>query len=195
MPEALIHFIIPLFLILTIGINLRNSILISSLAVIPDADIIFGVHRSISHSVFFLLALGTVIILILDYLKVGKMSEKLLVILVLLSHPFLDMFGGFTPILWPIFDKSVYVFTQLTTNMGNILDLNLIFKVNLERTVFSRVDGDGPIFTSGGFAITLVLLAGFAMKDLSIRAIRARGMRNMARCGIVTIEKIFRNKF
>lgn len=186
MPEPLIHFIIPLFLLLMLGLNLKKSALISLLAIIPDLDVIFRVHRSISHSIIFILVLSTAIILVLNHLKIGNKSEKLLAILVLLSHPFLDTFNGFTPILWPVFDKSIYVFTELTTNMNNVLDLNLIFRVNLEKTVFYKINGgDGPIFTSQGFGITLVLLTGLVLRNLSVRV---HGITNIIRYGIVDIE-------
>ena len=185
MPEPLIHFIIPLFLLIMLGISLKKSVLISSLAIVPDLDVIFHVHRSISHSVIFILALSTIVILILNYLKIGNKSEKLLIMLVLLSHPFLDMFGGFTPILWPIFDKSIYIFTELTTNMNNVLDLNLIFKINFEKTVFYKITGgDGPIFTSQGFGIALVLLTGLAMRNLSVKV---HYVTNLMRYGIIVI--------
>lgn len=187
MPEPLIHFIIPLFLLLMLGFNLKKSILISSLAIIPDLDVIFHVHRSISHSIIFILAVTIPIILILNYLKIGNKNEKLIAILVILSHPFLDMFGGYTPILWPLFDKSVYIFTELNTNMNNVLDLNLIFKVNFEKTIFYKVTGgEGPIFTSQGFGIALVLMIGLAMKNLSIKI---HSITNLMRYGIIYITK------
>ncbi len=187
MPEPLIHFIIPLFLLIMLGINLKKSVLISSLAIIPDLDVIFGVHRSSSHSIIIILIVSIVTILILNYLKIGKNSEYLLAILVLLSHPFMDMFGWYTPILWPVADKSIYIFTELTTNMNSVLDLNLIFKINFEKTIFYKINGgDGPIFTSQGFGISLVLLIGLLMKNISVRV---NGVTNLVRYGIIIIEK------
>lgn len=187
MPEPLIHFIIPLFLLIMLGFNLKKSILISSLAIIPDLDVIFHVHRSMSHSIIFIIVVIIPIILILNYLKIGNKNEKLMAILVILSHPFLDMFGGYTPILWPLIDKSVYIFTELTTNMNNVLDLNLIFKVNFDKTIFYKITGgEGPIFTSQGFGITLVLLIGLAMKNLSIKIYN---ITNLMRYGIIDVEK------
>lgn len=187
MPEPLIHFIIPLFLLIMLGINLKKSVLISALAIIPDLDVIFGVHRSSSHSIIIILIVSIVTILILNYLKIGKNSEYLLAILVLLSHPFMDMFGWYTPILWPVADKSIYIFTELTTNMNSVLDLNLIFKINFEKTIFYKINGgDGPIFTSQGFGISLVLLIGLLMKNISVRV---NGVTNLVRYGIIIIEK------
>ena len=192
MPEPLIHFIIPLFLLIMLGFNLKKSILISSLAIIPDLDVIFHVHRSISHSIIFIIVLIIPIILILNYLKIGNKNEKLMAILVILSHPFLDMFGGYTPILWPLIDKSVYIFTELTINMNNVLDLNLIFKINFDKTIFYKITGgDAPIFTSQGFGITLVLLIGLAMKNLSIKI---HNVTKVMRYGIIDIEKRNRKK-
>ncbi len=189
MPEPLTHFIIPLFLLLILGFNLKKSVLISSLAIVPDLDVIFGVHRSISHSVIIILILSAIVVLILNYLKIGKKSDMLVGILVLLSHPFLDMFGGFTPILWPVFDKSISIFTELTTNLNNVLDLNLIFKINFEKTIFYKVHGDGPIFTSEGFGLALVLLTGLAMKNLSIRIHGVKNLIKLVRYGIIFMNK------
>lgn len=187
MPEPLIHFIIPLFLLIMLGFNLKKSVLISSLAIIPDLDVIFHVHRSISHSIIFIIVVIIPIILILNYLKIGNKNEKLMAILVILSHPFLDMFGGYTPILWPLIDKSVYIFTELTTNMSNVLDLNLIFNVNFDKTIFYKITGgEGPIFTSQGFGITLLLLIGLAMKNLSVKI---DNITNLMRYGIIDVEK------
>ena len=186
MPEPLIHFIIPLFILIILGFNLKKSVIISSLAIIPDLDVIFHVHRSVSHSILFILALTIPIILMLNYLKIGKKSEMMIATLVILSHPFMDMFNGSTPILWPLFDKSIYIFTELTTNMNNVLDLNLIFKINFEKTVFYRTTGDGPIFTSQGVGIALVLLIGLAVKHLSIKIHSAT---SLMRYGIIVIEK------
>lgn len=192
MPEPLIHFIVPLFLLIMLGINVKKSVLLSSLAIIPDLDVIFGVHRSSSHSIIVILISTITIVLILNYLRMGKKSEYLLAVLVLLSHPFMDMFGWYTPILWPATDKSIYIFTELTTNMNNLLDLNLIFNVNFEKTVFYKINGgDGPIFTSQGFGITLVLLTGLVLKNLSIKV---NGIANLMKYCIIIIEKRFKNR-
>ena len=190
MPEPLIHFIIPLFLLIMLGISIKKSILLSSLTIIPDLDVIFGVHRSSSHSIIVILMASVATVLILNYLKIGKNSEYLLAILVLLSHPFMDMFGWYTPILWPVTDKSIYIFTELTTNMNNVLDLNLIFDIKFKETVFYKINGgDGPIFTSQGFGVSLVLLTGLMLKNISIRV---NGVTNLMRHGIIIIEKMLK---
>ncbi len=190
MPEPLIHFIIPFFLLVMLGFSLRKAALISLLAVIPDLDVIFHVHRSISHSVFFILVVIVPVILILDYFNNKLRKEMTVAVLVILSHPFMDMFTGYTPVLWPLFDKSIYIFTELTTNMNNVFDLNLIFKVNLDKIIFLQTTNrDAPIFTSQGVGISLVLLAGFAMKNLSIKIYNAT---NLMRYFFINSDK--RNK-
>lgn len=190
MPEPLIHFVIPFFLLVMLGFNLRKAALISLLAVIPDLDVIFHVHRSVSHSVIFILVVTVPIILILDYFNNKLRKEMIVAVLVILSHPFMDMFTGYTPILWPLLDKSIYIFTELTANMNNIFDLNLIFKINFDKIIFLQTTNrDAPIFTSQGVGISLVLLAGLAMKDLSTRI---HNTTNLMRYFIINSEK--RNK-
>ena len=172
MPEPLIHFIIPFFILIMLGYNVKKSALISSLAIVPDLDVLFRVHRSVSHSIFFILIFSIPITIMLLYLakkfsKKFSSADAIMTTLVMLSHPFMDIFTGFTPILWPLFNQSVYIFTELTTNMNNILNLNLIFKIQFDKIIFLKTSGDAPIFTGQGIGISLVLLTGLVLKYFS----------------------------
>lgn len=173
MPEPLIHFIVPFFILIMLGYDVKKSAIISSLAVVPDLDVLFHVHRSVSHSIFFILIFTIPITIMLLYFakkfskKLFSVADAIIVILVILSHPFMDVFTGFTPILWPLFNQSVYIFTELTTNMNNILDLNLIFKIQFDKIIFLKTSGDAPIFTGQGVGISLALLTGLVLKYLS----------------------------
>jgi hypothetical protein len=90
---------------------------------------------------------------------------------VVLSHPFMDLFTGYTPLLWPIFNEAIYVVSELRTNMNNVLDLNLKMNIYFEPVMFRQTtDIDAPIFSSIGVAISLVLLIGLALKYYSIRS-------------------------
>ena len=80
----------------------------------------------------------------------------------------MDSFTYFTPIFWPFFNKSIYILTELTTNMNDILDLNLIFQVQFKPTIFYQTpDIDAHIFSSQGVAVSLALLLGLALKHFS----------------------------
>jgi hypothetical protein len=175
MPEPLIHFIIPFFLLIMFGLSIKKAALISSLAVLPDLDVLFHVHRSMSHSAFFILLFSFPLIIITRKFYSKGLSDMIIATLVVLSHPFMDLFTGYTPIFWPIFNKSIYVVSELRTNMNNVLDLNLKMNVYFESVTFRQTtDVDAHIFSSIGVAISLVLLTGLVLKNYSIRPPKPR---------------------
>lgn len=168
MPETLVHFIIPFFLLIMFGFNLKKATLISLLAIVPDFDILFHIHRSLSHSIFFILAICIPAIIIAKKYYKEQYDDFIIATLVILSHPFMDSFTYFTPVFWPFFNKSIYILTELTTNMNDIFDLNLIFQVQLKPIIFYQTqDIDAHIFSSQGVAVSLVLLIGLALKHFS----------------------------
>lgn len=82
----------------------------------------------------------------------------------------MDSFTGQTPVFWPLFNKSICIVTELTTNMNNILDMDLVLDLYLEPIIFYQTtDTDVFVFTSLGVAVSLLLLAGLALKRFSIQ--------------------------
>ena len=168
MPEPLLHFIIPFFLLMMFGFNIKKAVLISSLAILPDFDILFHIHRSMSHSIFFILIFSFPVIIVAKKYYKEQYFETIIATLVVLSHPFMDLFTFYTPVFWPLFNKSIYIITELTTNMNDISDLNLIFQVKFKPIIFYQTqDIDAYIFSSQGVAISLTLLLGLALKHFS----------------------------
>lgn len=170
MPEPLIHFIIPFFLLLTSGLNVKKAALFSTLAVLPDLDVLFHIHRSFSHSVIFILLLSIPAAMIIKKFYKEKFYDSIIATLVILSHPFMDAFTYYTPAFWPLFNKSIYIITELKTNMNDVLDFNLNMGIYFKPIVFYKTTSvDAPIFSSTGVAISLVLLIGLALKYYSIK--------------------------
>ena len=166
MPEPLIHFIIPFSVLIMCGIGVKKSAFIASLAILPDLDVLFHIHRSFSHSMLLILLFCAPVIIIAAAKHSNRIYDALIATLVILSHPFMDLFTYFTPIFWPLFDKSIYVVTEMTTNMNNVSDIHLLFNVYLEPVVFyPTISMDAPIFSSGGVAVSLVLLIGLFLKQ------------------------------
>jgi len=163
MPEPLIHFAIPLFLLTVYGFSLRKAVIISSFAILPDLDVLFHIHRSFSHSIFFILLFFIPAIIISKKYR-QYCIESITALLVTLSHPFMDVFTYYTPIFWPVYSKSLYIIAELTTNMNDVLDLKLTLKLLQKPVVFYHtMNMDAPIFSSSGVALTLVLLTGMAL--------------------------------
>lgn len=170
MPEPLLHFIVPFFLMTMSGLAIKKATLFSLLAVLPDIDVLFHIHRSMSHSIFFILAICIPVIIITDKFYKERFNDSIIATLSILSHPFMDLFTYFTPIFWPLFNKSIYIIAELTTNMNDILDLHLMLNVYFKPIIFYHtMNIDAPIFTSQGVAISSVLLMGLVLKHLSLK--------------------------
>jgi membrane-bound metal-dependent hydrolase YbcI (DUF457 family) len=49
--EPLTHFVVPFAALMLAGVEFQKASIISLLALLPDLDVLFLVHRSLSHSV------------------------------------------------------------------------------------------------------------------------------------------------
>ena len=170
MPEPLIHFIIPFSVLIMCGIGVKKSAFIASLAMVPDLDVLFHVHRSFSHSIFFILLFCAPAITIAAAKHSTRTHDVVIATLVILSHPLMDLFTYFTPIFWPLYNNSIYIVTEMMTNMDNVSQLHLLFDIKLEPVVFYHtISMDAPIFTSQGVAVTLVILVGLVLRYFSLK--------------------------
>lgn len=94
------------------NVRLKKAFLLSLLALTPDLDALFHIHRSISHSAIILLA-----IMILIWLAARKpwiRTQIPFALFALISHLTLDVFTGYTPILWPLSQSSIWIQMELS---------------------------------------------------------------------------------
>jgi len=86
--------------------------------------------------------------------------------LVVLSHPLLDVFDAYTPLLYPIYKESIFVFCRLVTDMSELSDLRFLFEIKTTSTSFSLIapNTDGLVFSSLGIGIGLIILVGMVAK-------------------------------
>jgi membrane-bound metal-dependent hydrolase YbcI (DUF457 family) len=106
--EALLHFAVPFASLRAIGFEWRKALFVSLFALVPDLDVLFHVHRSMSHS-FVVLAIVTLPILAIFYRNKTITTLTLLAALGVSTHLVLDIFGGYTPLLWPISNQSIEI--------------------------------------------------------------------------------------
>ena len=106
MPDLLTHFAVA-FALASPFIGIGRAALAGVVALLPDLDALFHVHRSVTHSAVVLLALALPIAYLAHRLGVGRRTLAL-AIASLASHPVLDAFQTYTPILYP-FLGSIYV--------------------------------------------------------------------------------------
>jgi membrane-bound metal-dependent hydrolase YbcI (DUF457 family) len=84
-----------------VGIDLRRAIFASFVALTPDLDLLFQVHRSQMHS---LIVVGVVAVVLLVFTWKRKTLRSLVQLgtFGVLTHIVLDLFQTSTPVLWPL---------------------------------------------------------------------------------------------
>jgi membrane-bound metal-dependent hydrolase YbcI (DUF457 family) len=158
MPELLLHFAIP-FSISAPIVGVRRAIVVGIVGMLPDVDALLHVHRSMTHSIIIL----TILSLIPLYITSFKLKEKSLALLSLLSlttHPIMDMFQTYTPIIYPISNSSLQVSVKGDVLISQSITPYIQFQITSTQTNFQNFSVmDAPIFTSEGFIISLLLVA------------------------------------
>jgi hypothetical protein len=81
----------------------------------------------------------------------------------------LDLFSGYTPILWPVWSKSVWISLEASLRGGS-LDLEHSFRVLTEPTRFEHLSSfHAPLLTGEGLIISAVLVLPALMAGISMR--------------------------
>ena len=154
--EPLIHFIIPFTVLILLGLRFKEALPLSLLALTPDLDVFFHVHRSPTHSIFILLV--PFILLSPLVLKFKLQKYAVLAFLMLVLHLVLDMFAGYTPIFWPLYDQSVWVIFGSTAKLGSIPNLTLNLRILTKPTIFTYSETfEGVLFTGQSAVISAIL--------------------------------------
>jgi len=176
MPELALHFAVPFALTAPV-LGLRKATVVSFLALVPDLDVFFHVHRSPSHSVILLLVASLVAVGLVSQLKPKFLGLASAGSLALLSHPLMDVFSTYTPILYPLMLESVFVDFEGRLTIGGSATPSSTAQVNTTPTVFESFQRlDAPIFTSEGFIVSVLLVAVPLIMVLLLR-VRTRSKR------------------
>ena len=174
--EPIIHFAIPFAMLLIFGVDVKKALPISMLALVPDFDALFLVHRSFSHSLPVILAAFALASPLIWKFKAQKIA--ILAFLAVSSHLFLDLFSGFTPIMWPFYGYSIDIVIDLMVNMGNSTSLSFHNEILTQPISFDRFeDMTSPLFTGNGLIVSAVLLT------ISIYAVLKLRLNNKNKLG------------
>ena len=158
--EPLIHFVVPFTALMLVGVEARKALPISLLAVLPDLDALFLVHRSPSHSLVVVLSVMVPLLLLTYKFKPRLQGYVLLALLAVGSHLVLDLFTGYIPILWPLYGYSVWIHAELMVHIGGSTSLSPSVKLFTEPTAFQPFQTlDAPLFTDEGVILSAVLLS------------------------------------
>lgn len=175
MVEALLHFAVPFASLRAFGLDWRRTLFVSILALAPDLDILFHVHRSLSHSLV-VLAVIVLPILAIAHKHKAITNLTLLATVGVITHLALDIFGAYTPLLWPISNQAIEIITSLTLHMGSFPYFTLNLGLRTQPYMFGAFQSiDAPVITAEGLAISLVLLVPSLAPLIRNHAIVRRG--------------------
>lgn len=164
--EPLLHLTIPFVLLLLVGIEAKKALPISVLALIPDMDALFYVHRSLSHSIIILSA-AVGLLLLIPNRKTGSRILLALALLAVASHPILDLFTGYTPILWPLYNYSLWLQLELIAHIGSSPSISLSGQMLMEPISFQPFQSlDAPLFTGRGLIISMMLVTSILFRAI-----------------------------
>jgi len=156
--EPLLHSAIAFALAVLLGLRLRWALALGLVGILPDLDVLFFMHRSVSHSI-----LPPLSLLLLSLIAWRSSIPKVPLSAISLgwaSHSFLDLIDDYTPVLFPLSSKSYQLVFESNLTIGSRPSISMSLTA-LERSynygAFTYLDA--PLFTASGLAIGLVLIA------------------------------------
>ena len=160
--DPLMHVLLPLLFLLALRIDTKKAILLAPLAILPDFDAAFNLHRAVFHSFIPVIILPIGLILYSKIKRPEWMLGSLLVLFYLASHIVLDL-GG-VAFAWPFTTDMLYFDPEVTFNMNG--GINFVF--HLQYGIKPYVEMTTTDFLSEtGFAMIFlgVLVAAVFRKD------------------------------
>ena len=161
--EPLVHLVVPFAALMLHGLEWWRAFLIALLALLPDLDVLFRVHRSMSHSLVVVSAVGLPLLFIAYRLE--AFGVGCLVLLAVASHVALDVFAGYTPVLWPLYGNSMWIQAELRARISSSGTLAPSLKLALKPTRFEEFQTlDAQLLTGEGLIISAILVLPVLVK-------------------------------
>jgi len=174
--EPLIHSVAPFTAMTLMGVKNKKALPISLLALLPDLDALFLVHRSLSHSLIIVLIVAMPLLLLTYKLRLRVYGYVGMGLLAVASHLVLDLFSGYTPLLWPLYGYALWVQAVLVAHIGSSPSLTPSLKLLKEPIDFHPfLSLDAPLFTGEGLILSAMLLLPVLLRAFRAGWQRARG--------------------
>ncbi|MFH1850196.1 MAG: metal-dependent hydrolase [archaeon] len=167
--EPIVHYFVPLLLLLSFtGIPRSYILLFSPLAVLSDLDFLVG-HRMLFHNLFFAIALS---IFVWAYTAKSR-TAFFLTIYYLLSHLLLDLTAPGTALLYPFYSRLIALDLSFTSSPAT-------GAISLDRGAWTNSiteatrDQASPVISAFGMLLTLAVISSLLLGYLfRIRKLRA----------------------
>ena len=166
MAEPALHFSLPFVVLTFIGVPITYCFLISAIAVVPDLDVLFKVHRSVSHSLIIYVPIVIFGVLIRTINPILS-NVSFLVWLSFLSHIMMDLVEGYCPLFWPFSKEEFSIMFELNIKLDRSLHIIPSFGIR-KRTFQAEQLNDTKILaiTGEGILISLIFLISSLLKFL-----------------------------
>lgn len=155
--DVLTHVFLPLTVVYVLQKDFKIWYFPMALfALLPDFDVLIGVHRGLFHSLLFLLPLASAM-LGSEYLFKRRLKLSVLAAGFMFSHIALDFLGGGVPFLYPLVEKGVGLAFPFILRFGqsvSIVDLTPKIVYSAPETVCGEIDA----FSEYGIAIAAVFI-------------------------------------
>ena len=167
MPDLLTHYAIS-YLIASRVLKYRYALFFALIGLLPDIDVLLGVHRWITHSVLIAIVaigLAALFVLVNTRIYVEYFRYLGLASILYLLHIVLDMFTAPEPLLWPMINKEFMISIVINGCLGhgrvciypylkiNVSDINFIPKEVIGGPIVNMVG----VITSIVVAMVIIL--------------------------------------
>jgi len=165
--DPFMHLLLPLLFLLAIRFDAKMAILYAPLAILPDFDSLFGLHRALFHSFIPILVLPLAFALYTRLRKPEWMLGSIVALFYLASHVVLDL-GG-VAFLWPFVQEQFYFEPQVFFGLEGGIDFKISIEYGMKElepmTTTSFLSGEGAALLMLG-ALVLVVFRKEALSGL-----------------------------
>jgi len=155
--DILTHIFLPLTLLYVLKRGFKTKHFpLALFAILPDFDVLTGIHRGLFHSIIFLAPLSA-LMLATEYASKKRLKYSLIALFFLYSHILLDFLAGGVPLLYPIVNQGVGIKFPFIIRFGesiSIVDVTPKLVYNYPQPVHGEVDA----FSGFGVANTTLFL-------------------------------------
>jgi len=178
-PDALTHYAASL-LVASRAAKLRLAALIALVGLLPDLDVVLGIHRWITHSLVVAAALSAAALLAARRIGPQAFRYAALACALYALHLAFDALTAPTPLLWPLAGEAYMVSLRLDGALaaGGVALVPRVAVVR-EAVDFTPRPLEGPIVSAGG--VIMAVTAGALLAAERICASRGRAGQRDAR--------------
>ncbi len=155
--DILTHIFLPLTIVYILKKDFKVKYFpLVLFTIIPDFDVLIGIHRGLFHSIIFLIPLS-LLILAIEYIFKRRLKYSLIAIFFLYSHLILDFIAGGVPFLYPIINQGVgieFPFIISFRESISIVDIMPRFIYYYPQSVYGEINA----FSSFGVASVMLFL-------------------------------------